>query len=77
MIEAMRILKTIGAKPRRTIRVALWGAEEDGELGSKAYVRSHFYDTSSNTVLPGLQKLWAYYNLDNGTAKICGIWILR
>jgi hypothetical protein len=44
-------------------------------LGSKAYVRSHFYNTSSNSALPDYKKLSAYYNLDNGTGKICGIWI--
>ena len=44
MMEAMRILKTVGAKPRRTIRVALWGGEEEGLLGSRAYVREHFGD---------------------------------
>jgi carboxypeptidase Q len=75
MMEVMRILKAVGAKPRRTIRVALWGGEEEGELGSKAYVRSHFYNTSNNTALPDYKKLSAYYNLDNGTGKICGIWI--
>ncbi len=75
MMEVMRILEAVGAKPRRTIRVALWGGEEEGELGSKAYVRSHFYNTSSNTALPDYKKLSAYYNLDNGTGKIRGIWI--
>jgi carboxypeptidase Q len=75
MMEVMRILEAVGAKPRRTIRVALWGGEEEGELGSKAYVRSHFYNTSTNTALPDYKKLSAYYNLDNGTGKIRGVWI--
>jgi hypothetical protein len=75
MMEVMRILKAVGAKPRRTIRVALWGGEEEGELGSKAYVRSHFYNAATNTALPDYKKLSAYYNLDNGTGKIRGVWI--
>lgn len=75
MMEAMRILKAVGAKPRRTIRVVLWGGEEEGELGSKAYIRSHFYNTATNTELPEYQKLSAYYNLDNGTGRVRGVWI--
>lgn len=75
MMEAMRILKTVGAKPRRTIRIVLWGGEEEGELGSKAYVRSHFYNTATNKALPDYEKLSAYYNLDNGTGRVRGIWI--
>jgi carboxypeptidase Q len=75
MMEAMRMLKTVGAKPRRTIRVVPLGGEEEGELGSKAYVRSHIYSTATNTALPEYQKLSAYYNLDNGTGKVRGVWI--
>ena len=41
MMEAMRILKAVGVKPRRTIRIGLWGGEEEGLLGSRAYVREH------------------------------------
>ena len=75
MMEAMRILKTLGVKPRRTIRVALWGGEEEGELGSKAYVKQHLMDPDSNTPKPDYRNLSAYYNLDNGTGRIRGMWL--
>jgi carboxypeptidase Q len=74
MIEAVRILKAVGAKPRRTIRVALWDAEEWGRLGSKAYVLQHLADVATMTLKPEHEKLSAYYNLDNGTGRIRGIW---
>ena len=74
MIEAMRILKAAGVRPRRTIRVALWGGEEQGLMGSRAYVRQHFADPSTMQTKPEYDKLSAYYNLDNGTGKIRGIW---
>jgi hypothetical protein len=75
MMEAMRILKTIGAKPRRTIRIGLWGGEEEGELGSQAYVREHLGDPSTMQLKPDHAKFSAYYNIDNGTGKIRGIWM--
>ncbi len=75
MIEALRILKAVGAKPRRTIRVALWDAEESGRLGSKAYVREHLADVATMTLKPEHDKLSAYYNLDNGSGRIRGIWM--
>lgn len=75
MIEALRILKAIDAKPRRTIRVALWGAEEQGLLGSRAYVREHLGDPATMRLEPGHEKLSAYFNLDNGTGRIRGIWM--
>jgi carboxypeptidase Q len=75
MMEAMRILQAVGAKPRRTIRIALWGGEEEGELGSQAYIRSHFYNTATHVALPEYKTLSAYYNLDNGTGRIRGVWI--
>jgi len=75
MMESVRILKAIGAKPRRTIRVALWGGEEEGELGSKAYVKEHLIDDSTKAPKPEYQNLSAYYNLDNGTGRIRGIWL--
>jgi hypothetical protein len=75
MMEAMRILQAVGAKPRRTIRIALWGGEEEGELGSQAYIRSHFYNTATHAALPEYKTLSAYYNLDNGTGRIRGVWI--
>jgi carboxypeptidase Q len=75
MLEALRIIKTLGLKPRRTIRVALWGGEEQGLLGSRAYVLAHFADPQTMTLKPGHAKLSAYFNLDNGTGKIRGIWM--
>jgi carboxypeptidase Q len=75
MMEVMRILKTVGAKPRRTIRLALWGAEEEGLLGSKAYVQAHLGDLKTMTLKPEHQKISAYYNLDNGTGRIHGVWM--
>jgi carboxypeptidase Q len=65
MMEAMRILKTLGLKPRRTIRIALWSGEEQGLLGSRAYVANH-------TELH--DKISAYVNVDNGSGRIRGIW---
>ena len=73
MMEAMRILKTVGAKPRRTICVALWGGEEQGYMGARAYVREHLGDVANPK--PEYQKLSAYYNIDNGTGRIRGIWM--
>jgi hypothetical protein len=75
MMEAMRILKAVGAKPRRTIRLALWGGEEEGMLGSKAYVKEHIGDPASKTTRPEYQNLSAYYNLDNGTGRVHGVWL--
>jgi hypothetical protein len=75
MMEAMRILKAVGAKPRRTIRVALWGGEEQGLLGSRAYVREHFADVETMTLKPDHAKLAAYFNSDNGTGRVRGIWL--
>ncbi|HVD90845.1 MAG TPA: M20/M25/M40 family metallo-hydrolase [Vicinamibacterales bacterium] len=75
MLEALRIIKTLGLKPRRTIRVALWGGEEQGLLGSKAYVLAHFADPQTMQVKPEHAKLSAYFNLDNGTGRIRGIWM--
>jgi hypothetical protein len=75
MMEAMRILKTVGARPRRTIRIGLWGGEEEGELGSKAYVRDHLGDPTTMKLKPDHAKFSAYYNIDNGTGKIRGIWM--
>lgn len=75
MMEAARILKAIGAKPRRTIRVALWDAEESGLLGSKAYVRDHLADITTMQLKPEHEKLSAYYNVDNGSGRIRGVWM--
>jgi carboxypeptidase Q len=70
MMEAARILQAIGVKPRRTIRVALWGGEEQGLLGSKAYVEQHF-GTAENPK-PEWFKFNGYFNVDGGTGRIRG-----
>jgi hypothetical protein len=75
MMEAMRILKAIGVKPRRTIRVALWGAEEQGLLGSRAYVREHYGDPATMQLKPAHQKISVYFNSDNGTGRVRGLWL--
>ncbi len=74
MMEAMRILKTLGVKPRRTIRLALWGGEEQGLLGSKAYVRDHFADPADMQLKPEHARVAAYFNSDNGAGRVRGIW---
>lgn len=96
MMEAMRIIQTLGLKPRRTIRIALWSGEEQGLLGSRAYVRQHFGYRGDGTTpafggggggggqaqaalpltkLPEYDKLSAYFNIDNGTGKVRGIYM--
>jgi hypothetical protein len=98
-MEAMRILQTLGLKPRRTIRIALWTGEEEGLLGSRAYVAQHFGKLEGAggqfgggggggfaggggnnpppklTTLPDYEKFSGYFNLDNGTGKIRGIYL--
>jgi hypothetical protein len=92
-MEAMRILKALGAAPRRAIRVALWSGEEQGLLGSRAYVKQHFgaraepkdpaqrdlpqsmrTEKTKLELKPEHAKLCAYFNLDNGTGRIRGIY---
>ena len=75
MMEVMRILRAIGARPRRTIRLALWGAEEQGLLGSREYVRRHFGDPRTTGLRPAHEKLSGYFNLDNGSGRLRGIWL--
>jgi hypothetical protein len=70
MMEAVRILEAVGAKPRRTIRVALWSGEEEGLLGSLAYVKEHF--DMVETPKPEHAKLDAYWNIDGGTGRVRG-----
>jgi len=70
MMEAARILKAIGVTPRRTIRVALWSGEEQGILGSQAYVKQHF--GSFEQPKPEYAKLDAYLNIDSGTGRARG-----
>ncbi|CAN5612967.1 M28 family metallopeptidase [soil metagenome] len=87
-MEAARIIQSLGLKPRRTIRVALWSGEEQGLLGSQAYVKQHFGEMKGGDMFSMMggsektlqfvkqadyEKLSAYYNLDNGTGKIRGV----
>jgi hypothetical protein len=93
MMEAARILKSLGVAPKRTIRIALWTGEEQGLLGSRAYVEEHFAkredpidpeqkklpasmrtEKGKLVLKPEHAKLSAYFNLDNGTGKIRGVW---
>ncbi|HEY0431337.1 MAG TPA: M20/M25/M40 family metallo-hydrolase, partial [Pyrinomonadaceae bacterium] len=95
-MEAVRILKALNLKPRRTIRIALWTGEEQGLLGSRAYVAEHFgkLDTPAASAAPSpapstspspspgvlvpkpdYEKFSAYFNLDNGTGKIRGVYL--
>ena len=94
-MEAVRIIQALGLKPRRTIRIALWSGEEQGLLGSRAYVADHFgkFETTptggagngngipSPSPVPVLvkkpeyEKLSGYFNLDNGTGKIRGVYL--
>lgn len=67
MLEAVRILSALHVKPRRTIRIALWSGEEEGLLGSLAYVQQHF--GSFENQKPEFAKLDAYFNIDSGTGK--------
>jgi len=75
MMEAVRILKAAGVKPRRTVRVALWGGEEEGLLGSRAYVREHLADVETMQLKPEHAKVSAYFNSDNGTGRVRGVWM--
>lgn len=98
-MEAIRILKVLGIKPRRTIRVALWTGEEEGFYGSRGYVARHFGDTDRGSLMkmdfdaleknwrkplgdstrllakPDYSKISGYFNYDNGTGRIRGIYI--
>jgi carboxypeptidase Q len=93
-MEAVRIIKALDLKPRRTIRIGLWSGEEQGLLGSRAYVTDHFGragnraratasaaaskdgdSASSDGTKPEFEKFSAYYNLDNGTGKIRGVYL--
>lgn len=71
MMEAARILKAIGVKPRRTIRVACWGGEEQGLLGSQAYVKKHFGSAEAPTA--EFSKFGGYFNIDSGTGRARGL----
>src|SRR5579862_741375 len=74
-MEAVRILAALHLKLRRTIRIALWGGEEQGLLGSFAYVKNHFGDPKDMNLKPEQKLVSVYYNLDNGSGKIRGIYL--
>jgi hypothetical protein len=73
MMEVLRILQSAGLRPRRTIRLALWGAEELGLNGSRTYVREHLGTPAEPK--EELGRFAAYFNLDNGTGRVRGIWM--
>src|SRR5215468_11073022 len=87
-MEVVRILQALNVKPRRTIRIGLWGGEEEGLIGSRAYVEQHFASRPASepaagqqrqqgplTLKPAQEKFSAYFNLDNGTGKIRGVYL--
>ena len=76
-LEAVRILKAIGARPRRTIRVALWGGEEQGIYGSKEYVNKYFGNPNDPEIgiKPGYEKFSVYFNQDYGAGAFRGIYL--
>ncbi len=78
-LEAMRILRALDLKPRRTIRIGLWGGEEQGLLGSQAYVRKHLGtrndSTRQATLTPQGEKFCVYFNDDNGTGRFRGVYL--
>ncbi|SKB67879.1 M28 family metallopeptidase [Daejeonella lutea] len=75
MMEAVRIIAAQNLNPKRTIRIALWSSEEQGLFGSRGYVANHFGNPRTMELKPEHEKVSAYYNLDNGTGKIRGIYL--
>ena len=75
MMEVVRILKKVGFQPRRSIRIALWGGEENGIHGSRNYVKNHFTDPTTKKMNAAGDQLSVYFNLDNGTGKIRGVYL--
>ena len=73
MVEAMRILKELGFKPKRTIRLALWGGEEQGLYGSRGYMDQYLYKEGAKK--PGFDKFALYLNMDNGSGRFRGIYL--
>jgi hypothetical protein len=75
MMEAVRVLKAANLPLDRTVRIALWGGEEEGLLGSRAYVKEHFGDRETMKLTSEHAKLDGYFNYDNGTGKIRGVYL--
>jgi len=75
MMEALRILKNLDVAPRRTIRIALWGGEEQGYYGSAGYVGKYLVDPEAKQHKPGFDNFAAYFNMDNGSGKYRGIYL--
>lgn len=82
MLEAIRILKSLGANPRRTIRIGLWDGEEQGLIGSRNYVKRTFgeyldksFPNDSLELKPAAEKFSVYFNMDNGTGKYRGVYL--
>ena len=75
VMEAARLLRSLGRPPRRTIRVALWTGEEQGLLGSRGYAKRHFADPDTMELLPEHGRLSGYFNLDNGGGRIRGVYL--
>ena len=74
-MEAIRILKSLNLKMDRTVRMALWSGEEEGLLGSAAYVKAHFADPATMKTTPEHDNFSGYFNIDNGTGRIRGIYL--
>jgi hypothetical protein len=75
MMEALRILKNLDVAPRRTIRVALWGGEEQGFYGSSGYVEKYLVDPKTKEHKSDFDKFAGYFNMDNGSGKYRGIYL--
>jgi carboxypeptidase Q len=74
MMEALRILKATGVRLRRTVRIGLWGGEEQGLIGSREYVKAHYADPANMQLKPEHAKFAGYFNVDNGTGQIRGVY---
>jgi carboxypeptidase Q len=77
MMEALRILKSLEVAPKRTIRIGLWGGEEQGMYGSRGYLEKYLVDNSTNSHKPGFDQFAAYFNMDNGTGRYRGIYLQK
>ena len=75
MMEAMRIIKALGIQPKRTIRIALWGGEEQGLYGSRGYADKYLYDSKKRKALAGYENFALYLNMDNGSGRFRGIYL--